>query len=225
MQKELKDNLDFGNFLKNKDKFEPFSINIASIEEDLVLSDDFDGLVDGVKEIGFKVSDLDREIRDYMGFLAFLNIIKTKKLLDHSSVYIQVEYNGKEGEERLTRFYEKMNLWNVKMVIVPKDNSVIEDYINYISAFISKVMNKETFVSMEPVGALIEEKTVKIYSEIQGREVDYTDPDIVKQLLINNVDYTQIREKVLELFKEKEVETIRHMANTIAKSIFDIVKQ
>lgn len=225
MSKEIKNNLGFREFLENKNKYQPYSIDVSTIEEELVIGDQFDSMFEGVSEIGFKINDLDKEIKEYMGLLAFLNIVKTKNLINHSNIYVQVEYAGKESEEKLTRFYEKMNLWNVRMLIVPRDSTILEDYTKYISAFITKVLNKETLVSMEPTETLIKEKTNQIYAEIQQREVEFEDLDIVKLLIVDRIDFEKVRKDILISFKDKEIEEIRQMINTITKSIFDMAKQ
>lgn len=225
MNKQLKTDLDFSEYLNNKDKYHPYSINIESINEELVLSEELEALLQGVEEIGFKITDLTKEIKEYMGFLAFLNIVKTKKIIPHSNIYVEVAYEGADSEEELTRFYDKMNLWNVRMVIVPKNEEVAEDYKNYISAFISKVLNKETFVSMEPAETLIKEKTNGIYCEIQGRDLEFEDVEVVKALIIDKVDFNNVRKEILASFKESQIQEIRQMINTITKSIFDIAQQ
>jgi hypothetical protein len=222
MSKVLQPNISFNEFLTKKQTVLPLSIDIESINESEVIVPDFIENLQGLTSLSFHISNIERSIKEYKGFLALLNIVKATNVFEYSNVFVEIEYQSTK-EKEIVAFYEQLNLWNIKVIIKPKLGEE-EAYTNFIGAFLNKTLNKETFVSMEPIETLIQEATTKIYSKLQGRDVPFETSEIINVLIKEKINYNELKNNVLALFSEEQSKNIEILINSLLKTLIDSVE-
>lgn len=220
-----KKNLSLKEYLEAKDKYFGLSINIDNIDEDFVLGEDFEGLMEGIKRISFNINDVTKDMKSYKPLLAFLNIIKTKELLNHNKITLEIEYKDQGSEGRIKEIYEELNLWDMELLIKPENENIdIESYINFLLPFIDKSINKDLLISIEPVNSFIEKQTTNIYNKISNTNQDFQYNILVENLVKNilkNEDFKKLEKYSVSSLTQSQNDDIAEMINIVIKSLVD----
>jgi len=220
-----KKNLSLKEYLEGKNEYLGLSIDIDSIDEDFVLGEYFEKLMEGIKKISFNINDITKDIKSYKPLLAFLNIVKTKDILTHNKITIEVEYSGKESEERIKEIYEELNLWDLELLIKPANEGIyIESYINFLLPFIDKAINKDLLISIEPINSFIEKQTTNIYNKIANTNQEFEYNILVEKLvkdIVKKEDFEKIEEYSMSSLTPSQNNDIEEMINIVIKSLVD----
>ena len=198
-------------------------IDSENIDSDLVYSENFGDKLSNFDSIFFEYNDLQKDLFDLDGLMAFFSQVRSNKIIEPENVTIVATYTDKNDDKLIEDLYENLNLWNISFFVKPSENVNIFDYEEFLQTTLKLLLDEDNSIYINPIYSFVqyifnstfantflvsESEIEKLTKPTPPLDIKELFIDIVGEIVANN-----IKDKFLNDVSDDDINNIKNKCN------------